>query len=166
MENFFSCMLLKVEIWHRDGPLEKWWWGGGFSAGTNFFFAHCLCRNFFSGETPARNFFLDKYCFFLTVKSWFIIYLFVIYKLFYTHNRSKDTGHFLMQTLFENVHTVRDEEATWSGRLPCTFLQSLPSGIPLPQPIIILMMPHSIHQHSPSVVPSTPKCQSKTKVSV
>ena len=24
-----------------------------------------------------------------------------------------------MQNLFENVHTVREEEATWSGRLPC-----------------------------------------------
>ena len=88
-----------------------------------FFFAHYLCRIFFfSVETP------------LTVKSWFIIYLFMIYKLFYTHNRSKDTGHFLMQNLFENVHTVREEEATWSGRHPCAFLQSLPSGIPLPQP--------------------------------
>ena len=31
-----------------------------------------------------------------------------------------------MQTLFENVHTVREEEATWNGRHPCTFLQSLP----------------------------------------
>ena len=27
----------------------------------------------------------------------------------------------LMQNLFENVHTVREEEATWSGRLPCAF---------------------------------------------
>ena len=54
------------------------------------------------------------------------------------------------------------EEATWSGRLPCAFFQSLPSGIPLPQPII--MMPYSIHQNNPSVVPSTPKCQSKKKV--
>ena len=25
----------------------------------------------------------------------------------------------LMQNLFENVLTVREEEATWSGRLPC-----------------------------------------------
>ena len=56
----------------------------------------------------------------------------------------------LMQNLFENVHTVREEEATWSGRLPCAFCQSLPFEIPLPQPII--MMPYSIHQNSPSVV--------------
>ena len=27
----------------------------------------------------------------------------------------------LMQNLFENVHSVREEEATWSGRLPCAF---------------------------------------------
>ena len=56
----------------------------------------------------------------------------------------------LMQNLFENVHTVREEEATWSGRLPCAFFQSLPSGIPLPQPII--MIPYSIHQNSPSAL--------------
>ena len=131
--------------WIRDGPLEKWWGVGDFPLVRIFFFGHCLCRNFFFRWNPLHNFFLDKYCFFLTVKYWFIIYLFVIYKLFYTHNRSKDTGHFLMQNLFKNVHTVREEEATWNGRLPCTFLQSLPFGIPLPQPII--MMPHSIHQH-------------------
>ena len=33
----------------------------------------------------------------------------------------------LMQNLFENVHTVREEKATWSGRLPCAFFQSLPA---------------------------------------
>ena len=54
------------------------------------------------------------------------------------------------------------EEATCSRRLSCAFFQSLPSGIPLPQPII--MMPYSIHQNNPSLVPSTPKCQSKKKV--
>ena len=30
-----------------------------------------------------------------------------------------------MQNLFENVNTVRVEEANWSGRLPCAFSQSL-----------------------------------------
>ena len=54
--------------------------------------------------------------------------MFVLYKLFYTHNRSKDTGHINAKS-FENVHTVKEEEATWSGRLPCAFFQSLPSGI-------------------------------------
>ena len=74
------------------------------------------------------------------MKSWFITYVFVLYKLFYTHNRSKDTGHFKQNLLifFENVHTVREEEASWSGRFPCAFFQSLPSGIPLPQPIIMM----------------------------
>ena len=69
-------------------------------------------------------------------------------KLLKVHNflefRIKDTGHFLVQNLFENVHTVREEEATWSGRLPCTLLQSLPSGIPLPQPILILSCTHLV----------------------
>ena len=138
--------------------------GWGIFSWCEFFFSRTACAGFFfSGETPCTNFFFRQILLFFNSEI-LIHYLFVIYKLFYTHNRSKDTGHFLMQNLFENVHTVREEEATWSGRLPCTFLQSLPSGIPLPQPII--MMPHSIHQHSPSVVPSTPKCQSKKKVPV
>ena len=88
----------------------------------------------------------------------------MLYKLFYTHNTSKDIDHFSKQNLFKDVHAVREEEATWGGRLPCAFLQSLTSGIPLPQPII--MVPYTIRQNSPSVVPSTPKCQSKKKVPV
>ena len=31
----------------------------------------------------------------------------------------------IVRNLFENVHTVREEEATWSGRLPCAFFQYL-----------------------------------------
>ena len=73
-----------------------------------------------------------------------------------THDRSKDISHFLTQNLFQNVHAVREEEATWGGRLPCALLQSLvSSGIPLPQPII--MIPFPINQNSPSVMPSTLK---------
>ena len=52
---------------------------------------------------------------------------FINYSTLTTDQRIQAT---LMQNLFENVHTVREEEATWSGRLPCTFFQSLPSGIP------------------------------------
>ena len=59
---------------------------------------------------------------------------FVNYSTLTTDQRIQAT---LMQNLFENVHTVRKEEATWSGRLPCAFFQSLPSGIPLLQPIIL-----------------------------
>ena len=44
--------------------------GGGFSACTNFFFRALLVREFFfQVKPPARIFFLDKYCFFSTVKS-------------------------------------------------------------------------------------------------
>ena len=39
-----------------------------------------------------------------------MIYVFVLYKLFETHNRSKDTGHFIILNRFENEHTVREEE--------------------------------------------------------
>ena len=65
---------------------------------------------------------------------------FINYSTLTTDQRIQAT---LMQNLFENVHTVREEEATWSGRLPCAFFQSLPSGISLPQPVI--MMPYSIN---------------------
>ena len=54
---------------------------------------------------------------------------FINYSTLTTDQRIQAT---LMQNLFENVHTVREEEATWSGRLPCAFFQSLPFGIPLP----------------------------------
>ena len=49
---------------------------------------------FFQVKPSARIFFSDKYAFF-SVKSRFIIY-FALNILFYTHNRSKDTGHFLI----------------------------------------------------------------------
>ena len=67
-----------------------------------------------------------------------MFFCFISYTTLATDQRIQAT---LIQSLFENVHTVREEEATWSGWLPCAFFQSLPSGIPLPQPII--MMPHS-----------------------
>ena len=116
---------------------------------------------FFQLNPSARNFFFRQTLLFfeqwkLDLLSMFLC--FINYSTLTTDQRIQAT---LMQNLFENVHTVREEEATWSGRLPCAFFQSLPSGIPLPQPII--MMPYSIHQNSPSVVPSTPKCQSKKK---
>ena len=133
--------------------------GGDFQLARNFFRSLLVQEFFFRLTSQHEFFFQTNIAFFLTVESWFIIYVFVLYKLSHTHKRSK-----LMQNLFENVHTVREEEATRSGRLPCAFFQSLPSGIPLSQPII--MMPYSIHQNSPSVVPSTPKCQSKKKVPV
>ena len=139
--------------------------GGEFSACTNFFLAHCLCRNFFFRWTPLHEFFFFTQIF-LFFEQWKLDSLsmflcFINYSTLTTDQRIQAT---LMQNLFENVHTVREEEATWSGRLPCAFFQSLPSGIPLPQPIV--MMPYSIHQNSPSVVPCTPKCQSKKKVPV
>ena len=44
----------------------------------------------------------------------------MLYKLFYTHNRSKHIGHFFKQNLFKDVHAVREEEATWTAS-PCIF---------------------------------------------
>ena len=54
----------------------------------------------------------------------------------------------LMQNLFENVHTVREEEATWSGWLPCAFFHSSPTA-----------HHNDAILHSPKQpMPSTPKC--------
>ena len=55
-------------------------------------------------------------------------------------------------------------KSTWGGRLSGALLQSLSSGIPPPQPI--KMIPFAINQNSPSVVPSTPKRQSKQEVPI
>ena len=138
--------------------------GGNFQLARIFFSLTACAGIFFQVNPSARIFFSDKYCFFfnsLNLDSLSMFLCFINYSTLTTDQRIQAT---LMQNLFQNVHTVREKEATWSGRLPCAFFQSLPSGIPLPQPII--MMPYSIHQNSPSVVPSTPKCQSKKKVPV
>ena len=109
-----------------DGPLEKW---KVFSACTNFFFAHCLCRIFFFRWTPLHEFFFRQILpffrspasFFWTVKSWFIIYVFVLYKLFYTHNRSKDTGHFNAKSFRKCTHSERGgSHLEWTASL-CIF---------------------------------------------
>ena len=124
---------------------------GNFQLARIFFFAHCLCRNFsFLGEPLCTNFFFRQMLLFFeqwNIDSLSMFLCFVNYSTLTTDQRIQAT---LMQNLFENVHTVREEEATWSGRLPCAFFQSLPSGIPLPQPII--MMPYSIHQWKPYFV--------------
>ena len=68
---------------------------GNFQLARIFFFAHCLCRNFFFRRNTLHEFFFQTNIAFLSVKSRFIIY-FAFNKLFYTHNRSKDTDHFLI----------------------------------------------------------------------
>ena len=123
----------------RDGPLEKWLgggggggWGWGILSLHEFFFPLTACAGiFFLRWTPLHEFFLDKYSFFLeqwNLDSLSMFLCFINYSTLTTDQRIQAT---LMQNLFENVHTVREEEATWSGRLPCAFFQSLPSGIPL-----------------------------------
>ena len=81
----------------RDGPLEKGWGvgGGEFSACTNFFFCSLPVQEFFFRVKPSARIFFQANIAFFSVKSRFIIY-FALNKLFYTHNRSKDTGHFLI----------------------------------------------------------------------
>ena len=104
---------------------------GGIFSLHDFFFAHCLCRNFFSAEPLCTNFFSDKYCFFLTVKSWFIIYVFVLYKLFYTHNRSKDTGHFNAKSFRKCTHSERGgSHLEWKASLSFFSVPALSNSSP------------------------------------
>ena len=96
---------------------------GEFSACTKFFFRSLLVQEFyFQVNRSARIFFSDKYCFFLALKSCFIIYVFVLYKLFYTHNISKDTGHFNAKSFRKCTHSERGgSHLEWTASL-CIFL--------------------------------------------
>ena len=161
-QNLHESRVLGTDYWKSDGRGWGERGGGDFQLALIFFVAHCLCRNFFfSGEPLCTNFVFRQIL--LSFEQWNLDLLsmflcFINYSILTTDQRIQAT---LMQNLCENVHTVREEEATWSGRLPCALFQSLPSGIPLSQPNIT--MPYSIHQNSPYVVPSTRKCQSKRK---
>ena len=85
---------------HSKGrTIRKVMGGGGgkgeFSACTNFFFCSLPVQEFFFRVKPSARIFFQANIAFFSVKSRFIIY-FALNKLFYTHNRSKDTGHFLI----------------------------------------------------------------------
>ena len=126
--------------------------GGAVFSVHEFVFSLTACAGiffFFQVNPSARIFFFQTNIAFFepwNLGSLSMFLCFINYSTLTTDQRIQAT---LMHNLFENVHTVREEEATCSGRLPCAVFQSLPSGIPLPQPII--MMPYSIHQNSPSV---------------
>ena len=97
--------------------------GGNFQlARIFFFFAHCLGRNFFSGELLCTNFFFRQILlFFWTAKSWIITYVFGLNKLFCTHNRSKDTGHFNAKSFRKCTHSERGgSHLEWTASL-CIF---------------------------------------------
>ena len=96
---------------------------GNFQLGRIFCFRSWLVQEFFfSGEPLCTNFFFQtNIAFFWTVKSWFIIYVFVLYKLFYTHNRSKDTGHFNAKSFRKCTHSERGgSHLEWTASL-CIF---------------------------------------------
>ena len=145
-DEFFSLKeKLKNFNEFRDGPLEKWWGGGGgeFSACTNLFFRSLLEQECFFQVIPSARFFFFRQIL-LFFEQWNLDSLsmflcFINYSTLTTDQRIQAT---LMQNLFKNVHTVREEEATWSGRPPCAFFQSLPSE-----------MPYSVHQWKPYLDP-------------
>ena len=104
------------------------------------FFRSLLVQEVFLRWTPLHEFFFRQILLFFeqwNLDSLPMFLCFINYSTLTTDQRIQlqDT---LIQNLLENVHTVREEEATWSGQLPCVFFQSLPSGIPLPQSIIMI----------------------------
>ena len=89
--------ILTSHLVNKGRTIRKVMGGGrGIFSLHEFFFLPTACAGiFFSGETLCTNFFFQTNIAFLSVKSRFIIY-FAFNKLFYTHNRSKDTDHFLI----------------------------------------------------------------------
>ena len=104
--------------------LEKWWEGVGIFSLHEFLFSLPTCAGifFFQVNPSVRIFFFRQILlFFWTVKSWFIIYVFVLYKSFYTHNRSKDTGHFNAKSFRKCTHSERGgSHLEWTASL-CIF---------------------------------------------
>ena len=92
---------------------------GNFQLARIFFSLTACAGIFFSGEPLCTNFFFQtNIAFFLTVKSWFITYVFVLYKLFYTHKRSKDTSHFNAKSFQKYSHSERGgSHLEWTASL-------------------------------------------------
>ena len=111
-----------------------------------FFFAHCLCRNFFFQVNPsARIFFFRQILLFFSSEILIHYLCFCALTSYSTLTTDQSIQATLMQNRFEKVHTVRERSKPFGvDGFTVHFFQSLPSGIPLPQPII--MMPYSIHQ--------------------
>ena len=92
---------------------------GNFHLARIFFFARCLCRNFF--------FFPDKYCFLLNSEILIHCFMFLCFINYSTlhDNRSKHTGHFNAKSLRKCTHSGRGgSHLEWTASL-CIF--SVPS---------------------------------------
>ena len=92
-------------IWCKGRTIIEVMGGGEFSGRRNFFFfCSLLVHEFFFRWNPLHEFFFKQI---LLFSQWNLdsLSIFVPYKLFYTHNRSKDAGHFLIMCgrFFENV---------------------------------------------------------------
>ena len=105
--------------------------GGIFSLHDSFFRSLLVQEFFFQLNPSARIFFQTNIAFFWTVKSWFIIYVFVLYKLFYTHNRSKDTGHFNAKSFRKCTHSERGgSHLEWKASLSFFSVPALSNSSP------------------------------------
>ena len=97
-------------------------WGGEFSSWTNFFFSPTAYAGvFFQVNPSARIFFQTNIAFFLNSEILIHYLFFVLYKLFYTYNRSKDTAHFNAKSFRKCSHSQRGgSHLEWTASL-CIF---------------------------------------------
>ena len=97
---------------------------GNFQLARIFFSLTACAGIFFSGEPLCTNFFFFRRIL-LFFEQWNLesLSMFLGFINYSTLTTDESIQATLMQNLFENVHTVREEEATWSGRLPCAFVK-------------------------------------------
>ena len=95
---------------------------GNFQLARIFFFSVTACAGiFFSGEPLCTSFFFRQISLFLNSKTLIHYLCFVLFKLFYTHNRSKDTGHFNAKSFRKCTHSERGgSHLEWTASL-CIF---------------------------------------------
>ena len=143
----FQDKCVKIRAFNtRDGTLEKWRGVGNFPLARIFFSARCLCRIFLGWNPLCTSFFFsDKYCLFLY--SEILIHYLCFCALFILQHSEQIKGYrslFNEKSFRKCTHSERGgSHLEWMASL-CIFWV-LPSGIPLPQPII--MMPYSVHQN-------------------
>ena len=105
--------------------------GGIFSLHDSFFSLTACAGIFFSAEPLCTNFFSDKYCFFLNSEILIHYLCFVLYKLFYTHNRSKDTGHVDAKSFRKCTHSERGgSHLEWTASLSFFSVPALSNSSP------------------------------------
>ena len=117
----------------RDGPLEKWWGVGNFQLGRIFFSLTACAGIFFFRWTPLHEFFFFRQIL-LFFEQWNLDSLSMF--LCFINYSTLTTDQRIQATFRKCTHSERGgSHLEWTASL-CRI--TLPSGIPLPQPIIMM----------------------------